>query len=254
MYRVITYNLSEDMAYASPDFGQHEMGDLSLEDLTNVLLVLNQIDPVQNNEGEPFLTVSCGLEKITVRTMGGRLFIFNTRTPEAGSVEASIEEIIRQLDPANHHHHPEADTEGLDEPKRKRFTSNQIITIGMLVVGLALNGYTVYSALYIDDVRKEPSVNLTQDQAEAQRTREVMSGSYFTGHDQGDRSIIIYADGSLLLQELGRKSAVRKETILSYSPGKRGTLSVLKLKPRGQIEILNRDTLRLYGDTYRRAQ
>ena len=252
MYHVFTYNLSEDLSQAGDLFEHRDLGELDAEQLIFVLRTFSGIDPMQNNEGDPSLTISHGNQKLGIRTLQGRLYVTLMNNRGGGSFEASEEDILAMLQREAQQPEEEQTIETAATPVPKKKRNSQIIALGMLVSGLALNGYTVYSALYVKDVRREPPVTLITSGEEIRRLRDFMAGNYFTGHEQGDRCIIIYSDGTVVLQEIGRKGVVRKENIFTYVPGKRDNLSVFKLKPRGQIEILDRDTLRFFGDLYRR--
>jgi hypothetical protein len=256
MLRVIAYRLSQDLRRAGTDFQEYDLGSLSPEQLSHLLEVFRHLDPVQNLEAEPYLSVSAPAGRFSLRTEGGRILLADEINTSLGSNEVAIpillEILTRQPTGAPFLVQSDPVLEGMEG--RKTRPMHQIIAGVMLLLGLGLNGYTVYSAFYVDDINLSPPLTLVTDPRAAAEKRDALAGSYATGSMAGDRIILISADGTLRLQEIGSKGGIRRETLHKFSIGTRDQKLYLGLKPRGQIEVGNRDTLVLYGDSYRRTQ
>ena len=59
------------------------------------------------------------------------------------------------------------------------------IAIAMLVVGVALNGYTLFSVFYTESVNKKPGVTLITSKTEHDRRLHAVVGTYPDGHGTG---------------------------------------------------------------------
>ena len=131
---------------------------------------------------------------------------------------------------------------------------HQAVAVALIAAGLALVGYTLHSALRIDDVNQVPPLPLLVDPAEIAQQEQALAGAFATGNAEGDRAIVLHADGKIRLQELGPRGAVQGETADTYRLGRRDQKLYLAVAHGGQIEVTNRDTLVYYRDTYRRAR
>ena len=136
---------------------------------------------------------------------------------------------------------------------RPRRLSNAVGVV-LIAAGLALAGSAFSSALRIEDVHQPPPLALLADPAEIAQQAEALVGTFVTGDDEGDRAIVIAADGKVRLQELGPHAAVQIETAGTYRFGRRDRRLYLAIANGGQIEVTNRDTLVYYRDIYRRAR
>jgi hypothetical protein len=119
----------------------------------------------------------------------------------------------------------------------------------MLLVGLALNGYILYSVFYVESVNKKPEVKLLSD-AEEVRTREAaLAGSYSTGTKTGDRVIEVTATGQVRFYELGAKGPINDSSD-TYQLGRHdGQLCLALTNDTGVIDLAG-DTLVYYRDVY----
>lgn len=246
MIKVTSIHLSEDLKSANSELGLIDHGQVSPETLKALLETFRHLDPVLNQEHDPHLLIQGASGRVKVKTNAAKLYLFD----ESGSTELSVDEILRIV----RSQAPSFEEAGADDlelqPQRK--VLNQSIALSMLIVGLILNGYTLYSAFYVDDVNLSPPLVLVTDPREYEKLRDQLAGSFLTGFEAGDRGIHLTAEGTLRLTLQGSKGVITRETRHSYNLGRRDNKLFVGLKPRGQIEVLNRDTLLFYGDTYRR--
>jgi len=253
MPKVCTYNLSEDFKDASTEYGLRELGDLTNDDVQAVLEWFLLLDPVCNMEAEPYISIEGGGSKVTVRLSSGHLFMTQARASEQGSMVVEISDVLKAVGASPEFVLSHA-SEGPHPIEHRKSSSrlNQGIGLTMLLLGLVLNGYTVFSAFYIDSVHRDPPLTLISDPDQLDERRKLLAGTYTTGSEPGDRSIILYPDGRVSIQEYGSKGRIRRQIFKEYLPGNSEGRVLLRLKPHGYIEVANRDTLVFFGDTYRR--
>jgi len=256
MPKVCTYNLSEDFKDASTEHGLRELGEVTSDDVQAVLEWFLLIDPVRNMEAEPYITIENGSTKVSIKLSGGKLFMTHARASEQGSMVVEISEVLQTISASAGHtppHIPDHQQPHQSGDIRKSSSRlNQGIGLTMLLLGLALNGYTVYSAFYIDSVHRDPPITLISDPDQLDERRRLLTGTYSTGSEAGDRVITLFPDGRINIQEFGNKGRIRRQISKEYLPGNSEGRLLLRVKPHGCIEVVNRDTLLFFGDTYRR--
>jgi hypothetical protein len=254
MYKISTYNLSEDFRHAQADLGSNQLGNITSGQLFNILEQFRGINALENNNASPRIDISTPTGRLNVSTSSGRLLLIDTADPDRVAKELSALEIVNFLEKSLAADAPAQEPQlGVIGPAKRNF--NYGIAFATLVVGLVLNGYTLYSAFYIEDINTAPPLVLLTGKAEIRKQTDILAGTYITGTDIGDRGIVVGANGMLRLQEFAARGAIRTESnYLPFSLGKRDDKLFLAIKPNGQIEVPNRDTLLLYGDTYRRVK
>lgn len=253
MYPVSTVHLSPEATQADTAFGTVELGDLSAGDLIALLERFSTVDAGQNEAAEPFLIVAGRSGKFHIRTGQGRLYLYNARATVEPYAELTTAEIIAQLERDNVTAAPFAvavDTPPPD-PARPPPAPHRGIAAAILVAGVALNGYTLYSVFYTDKVNERPAVTLIVDAAEASARRREIVGTFATGDRPGDRVITIKEDNRVQFSEIGVKPGVT-DSGDSFRLGRRGTRLCLSTLDSGVIDVLNLETLSYYGDAYRR--
>jgi hypothetical protein len=255
MYQVSTVNLSADGTQARPSYGTVEIGDIDTAALTEWLEQLRRLDHVQNHEADPHLIIVCRAGKFHVRTGQGKLFLYNARASAEPYAELTADEIVAHLNGGEFAAAPfsSAPTDETGDDPRAKPTPSRGIAIGILFAGILLNIYTLYSVFYTETVHEKVSVVLLTDATErADRQRELV-GIYATGDRGGDRMITVGADGQVRFSEIGLKQGVGENTT-TYQIGKHGAKLCLLTADSGVVDVLNRETLSYYQDTYRRTR
>ena len=253
MFKVATSNLSEDYRNAHPNFGVRPLGLVSAKEVREILKAFSQVDPAQNHDAAPHVALSTDAGNFLVRTSASRLFLSDLSNTSAGATELSADDIIRHLatrvsdgdSPASN---PESSV------SRRHRGVQPWIALAMLAAGLLLNGYTLYSAFYVDSVNLAPSLTPITDRNEYARIRNSLAGTFATGSHSGDRGIVLSHDGSAQLLLYGDQGTIRSAIACTYTLGRRNHRLYVNLKPRGQIEVSNPDLLFLFGDTYTRIR
>ena len=127
------------------------------------------------------------------------------------------------------------------------------IAVAILVAGLALNGYTLHSVFYVENVNARPDVTLITDAAELRMRQHDVIGTFATGGQPGDRVIAVSPDGRVAFSELGSRNGVADNSD-TYRIGRRAGKLCLTTTDSGIIDARNIDTLVYYRDTYRRTK
>jgi hypothetical protein len=253
MYQVSTVNLSPDVSRADVAYGSAGLGELSAEALAALLDRFRHIDAVENHEADPHLVLEGPGGKFHVRTGQGRLFIYNARAttlePYAELAAHEIVEVLERREAAAASAAPE---EPLSAPGAG-VAPHRGIAIAILLAGVGLNAYTLYSVFYSETVTEKPAITLVADATEAGSRQQELAGRYATGDRAGDRVITIQRDGRVQFSEIGTSGGIG-ENADTYKLGKHGPRLCLATPNSGVIDVLNLETLVYYRDTYRRAR
>jgi hypothetical protein len=249
MYRVTTNRLGPDARRVSPAAENTDRGDMSAEDLSSLLEGFAEVDPVGNEEHDPHITISGRTEKLIIRTSRGRLQVYDVRDHAAPAVEMSVPLILARLDRTGETASPFAP--GTDDQPNPT-APHRGIAFAMLLVGLALNGYILYSVFYVESVNKKPEVKLITDADELKAREAAVAGVYATGSKVGDRVIEVLATGQVRFYEVGLKGPIN-DTKDTYSFGRHDGLICLTTAESGVVD-LSGDTLIYYKDVYQKRR
>lgn len=250
MFTVTTVNLTSDTTGADSSIGAAELGPLSAAEFTALLGRFQQLEARQNHDADPHILVTASAGRFLIRTGQGKLLLYNARDTTEPYSELSASEIAVQLDRPLTAPLPTATESVATAPKP---APHYAIAFAILVAGLGLNGYTLYSVFYMESVNIAPAVVLLTDPAElAARGRDAV-GSYATGGLPGDRVISVTADGKIRFFELGGKDDMTHNTD-TFKLGRHNKKFCLLTADSGVVQIVNPDTLLYYRDTYRRTK
>jgi hypothetical protein len=256
MFNVSTVNLSPDVSAASPDFGKTELGLLSGDELFALLVSLRRINELESSDADAHLFIEAPAGRYLVRTGRGKLYLYNARDTTEPYAELAPEEIVAHLDRTPTRAPFAAANEPLPVAPSASATPapapHRGIAISILVAGLALNGYTLYSAFYTASVNQKPAIILLTDPAELATHQHNVVGKYVTGDQPGDRVIIIFADNTVKFSEIGVARTLNNGTD-AYRLGTHDNRLCLSTVESGVIDVINADTLLYYRDTYHRA-
>lgn len=249
MFKVSTVNLSADTASAAADCGENPLGEVSAAELIALLERLRAIDPAQNAEADPHLLIGAPAGQYLVRTDQGKLLLYNTREITEPYVELTAGQIVAQLDQA-------PSSAGATEETATPLIApapHRGIAIAILLAGLALNGYTLYSAFYSESVNPKTAVTLLTDPAELAAHGHDVVGTFATGDQNGDRVIVVTADGRVTFSEIGNARSVTNGTD-TWRLGRHDKKLCLTTTDSGLIDVTNIDTMVYYRDTYKRTR
>lgn len=248
MFNVTTVNLSSDFRTAQPDLGARLAGGLDARELLLALEAFRSVDAVQNHDAEPQLVIATSRRKYIVRTGHGKLFLYDARDSSVPFVELDAAGVVREVarDPAVAG--PDADAPEIAVPRR-RF--QYLVAAAILLGGVALNGYTIFSVFYIQTVDPKPPVQLVTDARELAGLTTSAQGRYATGREPGDRIIEVNADGRIrFLRHTAAGERLDAED--AFRVGRTNRKVCLATAESGVIDVENIDTLTYYRDVYRR--
>ena len=252
MFTVTTFNLAPDTRSAVPGQGHTDLGELSIEEFSFLLARFRELDSQQNLEGDPHLIVTARAGKFLVRTNRGKLLLYDARDTTVPYADLTAEEIVAQLDrvPAVEQ---QPDGPSAAVPTEVASTPSRGIAVAILLAGLVLNGYTLYSVFYTESVNEKPAITLVTDAAEVTARLHDATGTYATGDQPGDRAIVVTPDGKIKFLEIGARSRLT-ENVDIFHLGRRDKKLCLATAVSGVVDILNIDALVYYRDTYKRTK
>lgn len=251
MFQVVTINLSTDTTSADTAHGPIDVGELTPEEFAALLDRFRRLDPVQNQEADPHLLVTARAGKFRIRTGRGKLFLENAGGMTQPYSELTAEEIIRYLDRSSSTAAPFA--EDKITSAKSSAAPNRGIAAAILVAGLALNGYTLYSVFYTESVNEKPAITLVTDRAELVAHQNDVIGTFATGDQPGDRTITVDESGKIKFAEIGARTGYNDNTD-TFRLGRIGKNYCLNTVDSGVVEVVNLDTLLYYRDTYKRTK
>lgn len=249
MFNVTVVNLTPDLHSAQPDLGAHDLGAIDANRLEIILTSFRALDAIQIHDAEPQVVIEARRGKYIVRTGHGKLFLYNARDSSVPYAELEPAQIVQELGSAA------TTAETPATPALRASTApHHAIGAAILAVGLLLNGYTVYSVFYVDDVNRRPPIQLVTDQRELAGIRLSVPGRYATGKEPGDRIIDVAADGSVRFMRV-LSTGERTDSADTYRIGRGADgITYLTTVDNGLIEIRNIDSIVYYRDTYHRAR
>lgn len=260
MYHVTTVCLSPDVTRFDPAIEPTALGELSGPEVVVLLERLRTLPVEETAEIEPHLIIVGRAGKFHVRAGNQRLFLYNARDTIEPYAELSAIEILTQLDRTDVTAPPFAFSGGTAvsatvaaAAARPAAAPHRGIAAAILVAGLLLNGYTLYSVVYVDSVNHKPDVTLITNPGEAAAREKEILGTFATGSQKGDRVITILSGGRVKFSEVG-KTGPLSESADVFEVAKRGSRLCLNTRDSGAIDVLNLETLVYYRDTYRRAK
>jgi len=258
--------INDGCAMAAP--GSFPLGKLGSLEVLHVLMIFQEMNPVQNFTGEPQIQINVKGEKYFVRTDLKRLMLYNSRKLHEPALVMEAQQIITEIDESAL---KERDallkrlnkaggvatltaTSGEEEeaPRLQGVWITSIPWLGALAVVLAV------ACLYF--VRLElgpsdpfaPNCSPIENLEEVLYRREALSGLYMSGSNPGQHVIILLSTGGLRLMQTnnaGAPSEIKDSyRILSGEDG----LFLQTTHPGPLIQVVTKETLSYCGETYRR--
>lgn len=249
MLHVTTINLTPDLHTAQPDLGACDFGEVGEDDLIVLLDRFRSVDPVQNLDAEPYIVITAPSGKFHVRTNAQKLFLYDARDTGKAGIEMDSAALAREL--GRHSARTEAPAAEITAPTPRKPRNG--IAAAILCAGVMLNGYTLYSFFYIDDVNQKPPIVLVTDERELAGLRNSAAGHYATGKIPGDRAIEIDENDRVRFFRI-TASGPRQDSSDTYRVGRHDKVVCLTTSDSGVIDVINIDTISYYGDIYRRAR
>jgi len=249
MYRVTSSHLGPDARRTRPGSDLMDRGELSAEELTELLDAFVEVDASDNEEFDPHLVVGGRGAKLIIRTSRGRLQVYDVRDHTQPALEMTVPSILDRLDHRDETRNPF--TPEVEPPLPT--APHRGIAVTMLLVGLALNGYILYSVFYVESVNKRVDVKLIAD-ADEMRSKEIsLAGTYATGGKTGDRVIVVDPTGGVRFYEIGAGGGPIDDSSDTYQVGRHDGTLCLTTAQSGVVDLVG-ETLVYYRDVYARRR
>jgi hypothetical protein len=255
--KVSTTNLSPALDDAHSRYGTIDRGEMESGPLAALLTEFARLDTNLNWEHEPAVRVHTPRGDHVIRTERGHFQLYDGRDTSQPGVDLALADLIAVLEERTPAPIEPGGDDFVLQPTRGRHRFEKIGAAILLCLGLGLNGWGVLQLFRSDRTPKESATPLA-DAAKAARIAGKLAGTYLTGHEAGERMIVLEPNGSATFHLLYRASdGALKPTGSSsdrYQFGlKRDGTVVLMTEKKGLISILADGTLSAWGDRYRRS-
>jgi len=250
MFKVSTVYLDPGGKHADVQHGTVNRGQLDERKLIELLENFQAIEAMETIDTDPQIIVVGRGGKLIVRTNRKRLFVYNAENMNESAAEMAPAEICQRLNRVE----PAPTAAETDQFDLADAPSRIGIAYVLFAVAVLINVYTVYSLFSggptVDD---KSDITLVHDAHETSRKQQLVAGTYATGHERGDRILIIRADGSLQNSEIGAPGNPPPQ-VGTYHVGMRDQKLCLSVDGGSVIDVVDHDTLMYYRDTYKRAK
>ncbi|MDO8539164.1 MAG: hypothetical protein Q7S40_01885 [Opitutaceae bacterium] len=242
-FHISTFGLSPDMKRVHPAFGSINRGDVSRQTLFDALETYRRLDS-DCGPSASHITVQAETGRFVVRVSAKQLLFAAEAESRAQAVPLAPEEIVRRLEqpPAPISIRPPAPP---PEPPWRLATALVVFAAGVGLIGYALK------ALFVPDgPRPDENIAVIPGDAPGVQLRS-LAGTFATGQLPGDRRLAISENGYTEFAEIGPRQRLGSGAD-SIRIRRRDNQTFLDTTRSGIIEFVDKNTLRYYGDTYRR--
>jgi len=250
MFKVSTMFLDQEARHADLQHGTVNRGQLDAAKLTELLENFRAIEAVEMIDLDPQIIAAGSRSRLIIRTNRKKLFVYNAANMNEAAAEMAPAEIMQRLNsvPAPVVSELPADLAAVPPPSRTG------LAYALFAVALLVNLYTIYSVFIPGKtVNDKSGLSYITDPQEEVRRRGMIAGTYATGHERGDRILVIHQDGSMQSSEIGAPGNPPPQTG-TYHLAELGQNLCLSVDDGGVVHVLDANTLRYYGDTYKRVQ
>lgn len=263
VYSVTLHHLSADATSASLSYPDEQLLAVNLDQLRALLYAFSMVasELTIYEPSTPEIRVKTDRDVFIIRTRYRHLCLVGWETILRGedhSVPYIITAITGQVEPVKAAPKPERSgsanplTGGSTAPiEVERFPRWAKIAV-MIVLIIVFNGITAWMYL-----KPPPSLLPKHAAMDASDSRSVLTkaaGLYETGRAEGDRRLLLDADGSLRLAKYGAQEAVMQERLKTARGALVDGKPALLTSDPGVITIRDGDTLVYFNTVYRRRQ
>jgi hypothetical protein len=257
MLNVTLVRLAPDARSADVTLGQGGVMELSTEEFSARLEAFRELDPLQNAHADPEIRVQAGSQKYVVRTGQGKLFLYNVRDHTQPAQILTTEEVLAELDGSAQAARTAAPFPGLfvsqfeAPPEAEEIIElppprRPEVLLAWVAGVLALLALATFVGLeWMKRAHALPP-------AEAAVLGESVEGVYVSG-SAAERGVVLGRDGAVRFFEArgDEPPAIAFDTWRATREN--GAVRVSLVDRQTAVEVINRDTITIAGETYRRA-
>jgi len=253
--QLTTFNLSEDLTETHADFGEQVRGDISADELRQLIDNFSRIDGVDNHTHEPRVQVRCAGGEFSVRLSTGKLYLYHTNDMTQPPAELNVDGLMAVFTGSA------AEAAASDESETPLPSTGSkwrgVLALVMLALGLGLTGRALF--VYFEPAPTWPPVIETQvitDPGTLAQYETQLPGIYTTGTGAGQRAIVLGPGNTIVFQLFGGDTpgTIIRESQDSYLLGKREQNIHLITTRFGDVEVRPDGVLFYSGDLYGREQ
>lgn len=245
-FQVSTFGLSPDMKRVHPAFGTINRGEVSRHTLFDALEIYRRIDSNAAPSESHFL-IKSELGRFIVRVAGGQLTLAAENEPASQAVPLAAEEIVTRVEK------PQVPVVMAPPPPPPEPRWRIALSAALVLAGVALLIRGLKPLLVPEPATAAEDISLITDLVQVNAQQRAAAGIFSTGDRPGDRRLTISANGYIEFAELGPRQSLGSGTD-TFEIGRREAQTCLVTARNGVITIVNANTLRYYGDTYRRLE
>lgn len=259
-YSITLHHLSPDAKAAGLAYPDEHLLAVSIGQLRELLYSLSEVAARQTiyEPSNPEIRIKTDRDVFIVRTRYRRLCFIGWE-PMLRGEDHSVVYILSAITGSTEHGRtlPKVDrpapsyrpqsTPSTDGGGMSRGTKITIMAI--LIIGL--NATAVWM-LMRPPKNFAPPFTLLPD-FESRALLNKVAGEYVTGNHEGDRRVVIDAEGTLKLSKFGPRKTVIEETVKAARGGLAEGRAALVTNDPDVIAIKDADTVVIYGSTYRRV-
>lgn len=244
-----TRQLAADLGAAGAEHNARELGQIGASQLNPLLAKLAEFSPDQLADADPHLVVSGRRGRFLVRPARGQLRLFDASDAMRDPLEISASEVAGYLDGS------ELKTvEVLAEPSGSGLAApnpRMGLVVALLGFSTAMVGGSAYFTFRPTAMDADVTYSPIGEPELLGSLRQQITGSFATGTGDGSRVLMLRADGTLTLIELGADNVVIDERTDRYHLEMRGGTPVARTSWLGPIDIRDAKTLVYAGESYR---
>lgn len=258
--------INDGYAMAAP--GAAMLGKLSSLELLQVLMIFQEMNPVQNFTAEPQIQILVKADKYFVRTDLKRLLLYNSRKQHEPALVMEPQQIITEIDDSAAKERDAllrrlnkaggvatlsaASGTEAEKPAVSAAWRTAVPWLSGLALVLAWGCVSLARLEWGHASLSEPACTSISDREQVLFRRDAMAGLYVTGSTPGHHAIVLQANGNVRFMQVnasGPSSEIRDYyEILSGDDG----LYLRTSQGGGLIHVESKMILRYCGEAYRR--
>lgn len=253
-FKVACRELSADLGTADVTESGCELGSLSAGELTGLLVKLAALDPTTFGEADPHLLVSSRRGRFIVKPGRGKLLLRSTGEQDAAYFELPVDQTPAYLDGKDPVAGSLSEPAAIAAEPTGTWRSNPALAVAMFVVAAALVASSAFLTFRTDEVDPVSAYTPVTAAGDVAAVRQKIIGTFATGDEPDDRTLVVRADDTLTYQEPAAGAEAPDERSGPFAVMRRRSdqVTVLRVEGFGTIEVRADGSLLYAGESYRR--